>query len=61
MTDDKWLGIHALDGESEWSHFEVYKAGDKFYWMYIDEAGASSGIDVGPFNTAWEAFNDANN
>lgn len=62
MTDDSiWLGYHALDGENEeWTHFEIWRAGNDFYWNYFDESSGETGLENGPFDTAKEAYDDAN-
>jgi hypothetical protein len=62
MTDEQWLGYHALDGENlEWTHVDVWRAGEKFYWNYYDENYGVEGPENGPFVSAWDAYNDAMN
>jgi hypothetical protein len=62
MTDEQWLGHHALDGENEeWTHVEVFKSREGFFWAYYDERDHRDGPDNGPFTSAWDAYNDATN
>jgi hypothetical protein len=67
MTNEQWLGYHALDGENEeWTHVEVWEKDNKFYWNYFDwnyfdEYSQETGPNNGPFASAWDAYNDAVN
>lgn len=60
MTPDRyWLGLETTDGWSDWPFFDVWRQGDKFYWNHCDNKG-EVGPTHGPFNTAKEAYDDAN-
>jgi len=61
MSDDKWLGFHALDGSNEeWSHYYIWRSIDgKYYWSYFTERDETYGDANGPFDTAADAHTDA--
>jgi hypothetical protein len=57
--DAYFLGTQPTNGDTDWEYFCVWKKDDRFFWNYCNGDG-TSGPENGPFETAREAYFNAN-